>query len=45
MNIKNLKILMFQLICLPVIANNSQDEVVKLYQNYWKKCSNTFNAK
>ena len=41
MNIKNLMILMFQLICLPVIANNSQDEVEKLYQNYWKKCSNT----
>ena len=41
MNIRNLLVLILQLICLPAIANNSQDSVEKQYQKYWEKCSNT----
>ena len=33
--------LILQLVCLPAIANNSQETVEKQYQKYWEKCSNT----
>ena len=41
MNIKSLVALILQLVCLPAIANNSQETVEKQYQKYWEKCSNT----
>ena len=41
MNIKSLMALILQLVCLPAIANNSQETVEKQYQKYWEKCSNT----
>ena len=34
-------VLILQLVCLPAIANNSQESVEKQYQKYWEKCSNT----
>ena len=41
MNFKSLMALILQLVCLPAIANNSQETVEKQYQKYWEKCSNT----
>ena len=41
MKIRSLMVLILQLVCLPAIANNSQESVEKQYQKYWKKCSNT----
>ena len=41
MKIKSLMALILQLVCLPAIANNSQETVEKEYQKYWEKCSNT----
>ena len=41
MNIKSLMALIFQLVCLPAIANNSQETVEKEYPIYWGICSNT----
>ena len=41
MNIKSLMALILQLVCLPTIANNSQETIEKQYQKYWEKCSNT----
>ena len=41
MNIKSLMALILQLVCLPAIANNSQETVEKQYQIYWGICSNT----
>ena len=41
MNIKSLMALILQLVCLPAIANNSQETVEKQYQKYWGICSNT----
>ena len=41
MNIKSLIALILHLVCLPAIANNSQETIEKQYQKYWEKCSNT----
>ena len=41
MNIKSLMALILQLVCLPAIANNSQETVEKQYQKYMAICSDT----
>ena len=41
MNIKSLVALILQLVCLPAIANNSQETVKKQYQKYMAVCSDT----
>ena len=41
MNIKSLVALILQLVCLPAIANNSQETIQKQYQKYMAVCSDT----